>query len=198
MYVERRSNRSRRQDLATRYYLINVTRRHRPRAVVLTDMNGEVVAGVEGKPFMEGGFIASRAAERTSTALARVALEDFRREQAPARSRWVDRVTERVRGLRRRAPRPEPGVPDGARVAQRFEVGGRPYLMVVVGEHGGATISDAIDGLKRILGEPVSSVEALAAEGLAIEAREEAAPTPDVEAISPADVRLRPAAAAAR
>jgi len=53
MFVERRSNRSRRQDLATRYYLINVTRRHRPRAVVLTDMNGEVVAGVEGKPFME-------------------------------------------------------------------------------------------------------------------------------------------------
>lgn len=195
MYVERRSNRSRRQDLATRYYLINVTRRHRPRAVVLTDMNGEVVAGVEGKPFMEGGFIASRAAARTSAALAKAALEDFRREQAPARTRWVDRVAQRVRGMRRRAPRPEPGLPAGARVAQRFEIDGRAYLMVVVGEHGGATISDAIDGLKRILGEPASSMEALAAEGTVIEGLEEAAPTPDVEAISPAEIRLRPAAA---
>ncbi len=196
MIVERRSNRSRRPDLATRHYLINVTRRHRPRAVVLTDMNGDVVAGVEGKPFMEGGFIATRAGQRTSEALARVALEDFRQQQAPARTRWVDRMAARVRGLRQRAPRTEPGVPAGARVAQRFEIDGKPYLMVVVGEHGGATISDAIDGLKRILGEPVSSMAALAAEGTVIEGLDEAAPTPDVEAISPAEIRLRPAAAA--
>lgn len=190
MFVERRSNRSRRQDLATRHYLINVTRRHRPRAVVLTDMNGEVVAGVEGKPFMEGGFIASRAADRTSRALARVALADFRREQAP-RTRWVDRMAERVRGLRRRAPQVEPGVPAGARVAQRFEADGKAYLMVVVGEQCGATISDAIDGLRRILAEPMPSTDAIAAH--ASDLGELAAPTPDVEAIPPADVRLRPA-----
>ena len=44
MFVERRSNRSRRPDLATRQYLLNVARRHRPRAVVLTDLTGEVIA----------------------------------------------------------------------------------------------------------------------------------------------------------
>lgn len=195
MFVERRSNRSRRPDLATRYYLLNVTRRHRPRAVVLTDMHGEVVAGVEGKPFMEGGFIAGRASERTSRAIARVAIEDFRREQAPARRRWIDRMTERVRGLRRRAPQAPPGVPTGARVAQRFEADGQSYLMVVVGERGGAAISDAVDGLRRILAEPVPSMARLVAEGAMVEGPDEAAPTPDVEAIAPAGGRLRPASA---
>lgn len=195
MFVERRSNRSRRPDLATRYYLINVTRRHRPRAVVLTDMQGEVVAGVEGKPFAEGGFIASRAAERTSRALARAALEDFRREAQGERRRFVDRLVAGVRNLRRRAPRPEPGVPAGARVAQKFVADGREYLMVVVGEEGGAALTDALDGLRRILAEPIDGVAAIAAEGARIDALDEAAPTPDVEALSPAEIRLRPAAA---
>lgn len=195
MFVERRSNRSRRPDLATRQYLLNVARRHRPRAVVLTDMAGEVIAGVEGKPFMEGGFIACRASERTSRAVARAAIADFRAQDGGGRTRWVDRMVDRVRGLRRRPAPTDHALPKGARVAQRFSAGDRDMLMVVVGEHGGAALSDALDGLRRIFDEPISDMSALVAEGTMIEGLETVVPGPDVEDLAPTEIGLRPAAA---
>lgn len=183
MLVERRAHRSRRPDLATRQYLINVARRHRPRAVVLTDMQGEIVAGVEGKPFMEGGFIAARAADRTSRAVARAALADFRGDSRPAGR--AARLVERLRTFGRR-PQKDPFLPDGARVAQSFTVGGRDFLMVVVGDEGGAVLTDALDGLRRILAEPMPVVTP---------ALDDAAVAPELEALSPAEIRLRPATA---
>ena len=185
MLVERRAHRSRRPDLATRQYLIKVTRRHRPRAVVLADMHGEIVAGVEGKPFMEGGFIAARAADRTSRAVARAALADFRRDAQGPTGRAA-RMIERLRSLRRPARR-DPALPDGARVAQTFSVGGRDFLMVVVGDECGTVLTDALDGLRRILAEPMPL---LTAPGF-----DDAVMAPEFEALSPAEIRLRPATA---
>ncbi|MCB9530123.1 MAG: hypothetical protein H6701_17335, partial [Myxococcales bacterium] len=180
-----RANRSRRPDLATRQYLINVTRRHRPRAVVLADMEGQVVAGVEGKPFMEGGFIAARAADRTSRAVAAAAIADFRADAGPT-SRAA-RMIERLRSFGRRPARRDPALPDGARVAQAFSAGGRQFLMVVVGDEGGAVLTDALDGLRRILAEPMPALGAAVDDAVAV--------VPEFEAISPAEIRLRPATA---
>lgn len=184
MNVERRAHRSRRPDLATRHYLINVARRHRPRAVVLTDMQGEVVAGVEGKPFGEGGFIAARASQRTGDAVARAALTDFRRDLQGPPSRAA-RMIERMRQLRRRPARRDPSLPEGLRAAQALHVAGRDYLMVVIGDEAGETLTDALDGLRRILAEPMPAVAQ----------REEAPVAPAVEALTPTEIRLHPATA---
>ncbi|MCA9537632.1 MAG: hypothetical protein KC620_02015 [Myxococcales bacterium] len=163
--------RSRQPELAMRYYLLNVTRCHRPRAVVLADMSGQVVAGVEGRPFNETGFVATRASERTARALANVALADFRAGEG---RRWTARLMERLRGLGKRPANLGP-VPEGARVARTFNAGDRELLMVVVGEESGATLTAAVSGVQRIL-----------AEWGPIETGDDRLPSAEIEALVPA------------
>lgn len=184
--TDRRSNRSRQPDLATRYYLLNVARRHKPKAVILANLQGEVIAGVEGRPFAETGFIATRASQRVGRAVTEAALEDMR-DAHGSRRRWTDRMLSTLR-LRRRRPI-NPALPVGARQSRRVTLGGREMLMVVVGEETEAVIDDALVGLERIMGAPMMSFDG---EGTIYEAPACDAPSGEVEALPPSAGLKRP------
>ncbi len=138
--LERRSLRSHRPDLATRHFMLAVTRRHQPWALVLADMRGRMIAGVEGRRFMETAFIATRADEKRGDALARAALEEAAPRLGPGR-------LERLRGLWGR--REEATVRRSTALRTRRG----PYLVVVEGPESicDAALEEASGGLARIL-----------------------------------------------
>ncbi len=151
--MERRSVRSREPGVALRQYLLSLTRKHRPKAIVLADMKGKVIAGVEGRPFMEEGFIAARAPETVGHDLAKQALADLEREKrvqeaskkrfAKLRGRFA-RIGESLRRRNRQY------VPQPPRTARTLEVGNSRFLLVVVGGADAAP-AEATAGLQRIL-----------------------------------------------
>ncbi len=162
MEMERRSLRSRAPALATRQYLLSVARRHQPRAILVTDLEGNVVAGVEGRPFMETGFVATRASQRVERALVETALVEV-----------TDDGAAETKGLRRLLARPKAKVRRWVRLARlwlarrerpewlaatqrcitRIEVEGRQLLVVVAGDgpSAGAATPETLRGLQRIL-----------------------------------------------
>lgn len=159
--MERRSLRSRTPELATRHYMLSLTRKHQPRAIVLADLKGRMIAGVEGRPFMETGFLATRADTRRGDALAQAALDDML-AQARAEAAAQDAADfggasqgptalERLRiwwAARRRADREQT-----IRKAKELRVPGGEYLLVVEGDAtvADAAIAEATAGLERIL-----------------------------------------------
>ncbi len=159
--MERRSLRSRQPDLATRHYMLSLTRRHQPRAIVLADLKGRMIAGVEGRPFMETGFLATRADTRRGDALAQAALTDMMDEaRAAAAAQDAEdfgeaepgpTALERLRSwwaTRRGAEADETTLK-----ARELRVPGAEYLLVVEGDAqvADATIEEATAGLERIL-----------------------------------------------
>ncbi len=152
MNTERRSNRSRSRTLATRFYLLNVARRHQPRAIAVTDLQGEVVAGVEGRPFMDDGYIATRACERVErviTGLARGIVSG----QGGGQHSWADRVIQGFKRLRRRPTRKNFEL-EGIKAIERINIDGHDLLVVVIGDDSGNAIDDAISGIERIYTGP--------------------------------------------
>ncbi len=162
--MERRSIRSRAPDLAARQYLLSVARRHQPRAILVADLRGNVVAGVEGRPFMETGFVATRASQRVEHVLISEALAALPSEveepmtgkpwaRLVARPRAALRRTVfRVRALLARRGRPD-WMAATSRWVARFEVGGEKLMIVCVGDGGSALAAgpETAAGLQRIL-----------------------------------------------
>jgi hypothetical protein len=150
--MERRSNRSRAPELATRFYLLAVSQRHAFERLVLADERGHLLAGVETRPFMDSGRVATRVNERVGRELASVAplvcgSDDPVVEKArpwTRLARLFSRVAHRVRlaVLRRKAPAPI--------VATPFEAGEHRFFLVGAGAAEGA-LQDAAEGLRRIL-----------------------------------------------
>lgn len=159
---ERRSLRSRQPDLATRHYMLSVTRKHQPKAIVLADMQGRMIAGVEGRPFMETGFLATRADSQRAELLAKAAIDDLLREaRAAAASQAAEdfgetpkgpSLVERLRGWWQ--ARGQGGADEETtRRARELRVPGAEYLLVVEGEPevADAAFREARTGLERIL-----------------------------------------------
>ncbi len=160
--IERRSLRSRQPDLATRHYMLSVTRKHQPRAIVLADLKGRMIAGVEGRPFMETGFLATRADAGRGDALAKAALDDLL-VQARAEAAAQDAadfgespkgpgLLDRVRAWWRTRHRDSTDART-ARRANELHVPGGEFLLVVEGdaEVADAAFDEARAGLERIL-----------------------------------------------
>ena len=155
--MERRSNRSRQPGLASRQYLLNVTRRHRPRAIVVSDLEGNVVASVEGRPFMDDGWLARRAAREVEQTIVRAALDDLKAwdEQPAAKKKSVSQLAKSRRAevvawwARRQRP---VWLNSASKWVSRLDVDGRQLVVVAVGD---ANVSDAgrdaVSGLQRIL-----------------------------------------------
>lgn len=143
--MERRSKRSRAPELATRFYLLAVSRRHSVNTLVLADERGDLLAGVESRPFMGDGRVAVRVNERTGRALA----ESGALLCAQAEPSWRGRVLDlgrRVRLALRRRRTPAP------LVAHPFEAGDRRFVLVSTAEDAARNaLTDAADGLRRIL-----------------------------------------------
>ena len=157
MNTERRSNRSRSRTLATRFYLLNVARRHQPRAIALTDLKGEVLAGVEGRPFMDDGYIATRACERVERVITGLARGVIGGVGNPNHS-WADRVIKGFKRLRRRPTRQNFAL-EGVKAIERITIDGKELLVVVVGDDSGHAIDDAISGIERIYTGPSERAE---------------------------------------
>ncbi len=157
MNTERRSNRSRSRSLATRFYLLNVARRHQPRAIALTDLNGEVLAGVEGRPFMENGYIATRACERVERVITGLARGVIGGHGDRNRS-WTDRVIQGFNRLRRRPTSKDFNL-EGVKAIERITIDGNELLVVVIGDDSGDAIDDAIAGIERIYTGPKPTPE---------------------------------------
>jgi hypothetical protein len=155
--MERRSNRSRQPGLASRQYLLNVTRRHRPRAIVVSDLEGNVVASVEGRPFMDDGWLARRAAREVEQTIVRAALDDLKAwdDQPVVEKKSVSQhlKTRRAEMVAWWARRQRPTwLNTASKWVSRVDVDGRQLLVVAVGD---ANVSDAgrdaVSGLQRIL-----------------------------------------------
>ena len=145
--IERRSLRSRRFDLATRHFMLSVTRRHQPNAIVLADMKGRVIAGVEGRPFMDSGFLATRVETSRGDKLARAALASADPTEEPQQSaKALERLRHWWQTRRQSAA-------EQTRRSQTIEIPGANYLLVVEGEPeaADAALADATIGLERIL-----------------------------------------------
>lgn len=74
--IDRRLRRSARPQVASRFCLQSLTRRHRLNALVLADQHGRLVAGAEGEP-CGAGFLANRIAEGYGQAVAELAPGTF-------------------------------------------------------------------------------------------------------------------------
>lgn len=149
--MERRSNRSRAPELATRFYLLALTQRHPVERLVLADERGHLVAGVETRPFMGSGRVATRVNQRIGQELASVAPLVCGAAPEPPTPRLLARLVGRVRLLadrirlrlmRRKAPAPL--------VATPFEAGERRFFVVAAGTTADV-LNEAAAGLKRIL-----------------------------------------------
>ena len=145
MNTERRSNRSRSRSLATRFYLLNVARRHQPRAIAVTDLEGEVLAGVEGRPFMDDGYIATRACERVERVITGLA-RGIAGGHGSGQHSWTDRVIQGFKRLRRRPTRKDFDL-EGVKAIERVNIDGHDLLVVVIGDDSGNAIVFYFSGI---------------------------------------------------
>lgn len=182
MNTERRSNRSRSRTLATRFYLLNVARRHQPRAIAVTDLEGQVLAGVEGRPFMESGYIATRACERVERVITGLARGIGGRPDG-RNSSWTNRVIQGFHRLRRRPTRKDFDL-EGVKAIEQITIDGKELLVVVIGDDCEDAISDAITGIERIYTGPSERTETVyfeAEETTLVEDLDDADASTDIE-----------------
>ncbi|MCA9543055.1 MAG: hypothetical protein KC613_01660 [Myxococcales bacterium] len=143
MSSDRRLRRSDRPQLASRYCLQSLTRRHRLSAMVLADDQGRLVAGAEGEP-CGPGYLANRVADGYGRQLASIARETFE-TNARRDEDLTDRFGEPVRAL-------------------PVHAGGRRFFLVTVGtpRDADAACVAASSALRRIF-DPSNAPQPIAA-----------------------------------
>jgi hypothetical protein len=131
--IDRRLRRSARPQLASRFCLQSLARRHRLNALVLADQHGRLVAGAEGEP-CGAGFLANRIADGYGQAVAELAPATF------ARTVTVDALWARFGAPVHSAP---------------LFVGPLRYYVVAIGppESARSAVAGASSALSRILAE---------------------------------------------